>query len=57
MSESSGSFVMSGHRIAGQAFVWFDALFAGRISTIKHYFAVSRKSPNRVHISGPRFAY
>jgi len=57
MSESSGSFVMSGHRIAGQAFVWFDALFAGRISTIKHYFAVSRKSPNRMHISGPRFAY
>jgi len=57
MSESSGSFVMSGHRIAGQPFVRFDALFAGRISSIKHYFAVSRKSPTGMDISGPRFAY
>jgi len=57
MSESSGSFVMGGHHESGQGFVRFDALFAARISTIKHYFAVFGKSPGRVDISATRFAY
>jgi len=57
MSESSGSLMMSGNQFVGQGFAWFDAFFTGRISSIKHYFALSGKCPGAMDIFGTRFAY
>jgi len=49
--------LLSGNLIAGRAFVWFDALFPARISSIKHYFALFGKCPGGMDISVTRFAY
>ena len=57
MSEPSGSLVMRGNPFAGKWFNWFDALFAARISSIKHYFALFGKSPSGMDIFMARFAY
>jgi len=54
---SSGSLVRSGNRFAGQVFLWFDAIFIAEISSIKHYFALSGKSPIGMDIFAARFVY
>ncbi len=48
---------MSGHRAAGHTFVYFDALFPVRISSIKQYFALFRKRASWMDIFEACFAY